>query len=170
MRLQVDIAVEGVGWAGEAVLRPRIERAFAAAARRLALAGEGSEVSVVLTDDATMRTLNARWRRRDVATNVLSFPAYPVAAGDAPGPLLGDIVLAHETVAREAAIDGKAFDAHFTHLIVHGFLHLLGYDHQVDEDAERMERLERAILAELGIDDPYAPILDDLKDDERPTR
>ncbi len=169
MHLHIDIAIEGGNWPPEDELRPMIERALRHAATVLGLAGETSELSVVLTDDATIRTLNAKWRRNDKATNVLSFPAYPMTAGDPPGPLLGDIVLARETIEREAAIDGKNIDAHFTHLIVHGFLHLLGYDHELDDDADEMERLERAILADLGIDDPYTPISDDMKDDGRPT-
>lgn len=169
MHLHIDIAIEGGGWPAEAEVRPLVERALTVAGDHLGLGGHASEVSLVLTDDATVRTLNARWRGKDTPTNVLSFPAYPIAAGDPPGPLLGDIVLARETIAREAAIDGKPFDAHFRHLIVHGFLHLLGYDHQSDKDAEQMERLERAILADLGISDPYAPVLDDPKDDGRPT-
>lgn len=169
MRLHIDIAIEGGDWPAEAEIRPLVERALTVAGDRLGLGRHGSEVSIVLTDDETMRGLNARWRGRDAPTNVLSFPAYPIAAGDPPGPLLGDIVLARQTIVREAAIDGKRFDAHFSHLIVHGFLHLLGYDHLADKDAEQMERMERTILADLGISDPYAPVSDDPKDDGRPT-
>lgn len=169
MQWHIDIAIEGGQWPTEAQIRPLIGRALSVAGNRLGLGRHGAEVSIVLTDDPTMAGLNARWRGKDAPTNVLSFPAYPIAAGEPPGPLLGDIVLARETIVREAAIDGKAFDSHFSHLIVHGFLHLLGYDHQIDEDAEQMERLERAILAELGIRDPYAPVLDDPKADGRTT-
>lgn len=113
-----------------------------------------AEVSVVLTDDAEQRELNKQWRGIDKSTNVLSFPQLelfsPVSG------LVGDIILAEETLRREAEEMGISFEAHFTHLVVHGFLHLLGYDHIEDEDAEEMEGLETEILAGLGIADPYA--------------
>ncbi len=117
--------------------------AAAAAAERATPA-----LAVLLTDDAEMRALNAQWRGQDKATNVLSFSA-PEGFG------LGDIALGYETVAREAAAQGKPFAAHAAHLLVHGFLHLLGYDHEDDGDAEEMEARERAILETLGIADPY---------------
>lgn len=169
MSVEIDIAIEASGWPDEAEMRKLADGVISAATRSLGLVQLRSELSLLLTDDAAIRSLNAEWRGIDRPTNVLSFPAFPIQPGQMPGPLLGDIVLARETVAAEAAIDGKTFHAHLTHLIVHGFLHLLGYDHQNDEDAEDMERIERAILADLGIDDPYAPILDDVKDDGRPT-
>lgn len=106
-------------------------------------------LSVLLTDDAEMRALNAQWRGQDKPTNVLSFPA-PEGFG------LGDIALGHETLAREAAAQGKTFAAHAAHLLVHGFLHLLGYDHEDEGDAGDMEARERAILSTLSVADPYA--------------
>jgi probable rRNA maturation factor len=113
-----------------------------------------AEVSVVLTDDAEQRELNREWRGIDKSTNVLSFPQLepfaPVAG------LVGDIILARETLEREADEMGISFNDHFTHLVVHGFLHLLGYDHIEDDEAEEMEGLETEILATLGIADPYA--------------
>jgi probable rRNA maturation factor len=121
-----------------------------------------AEVSLLLCDDATMRRLNARYRRQDRATNVLSFPALeldPDRAPPAPGPiplLLGDIALSAGTVCAEAAADRKPPADHLRHLVVHGCLHLLGYDHQDAAGGARMEDLERAILAALGIPDPYA--------------
>lgn len=113
------------------------------------------ELSLVFTDDASIREINAEWRNIDKPTNVLSFPAFPVEPGKMPGPMLGDIILAQETIAREAADLGKPFDEHLTHLLVHGFLHLFGYDHIHAGDAERMEGLETRILADLGLSDPY---------------
>ena len=89
-------------------------------------------------------------------TNVLSFPAFPVTPGDRLPPMLGDIVLAAETVSREAGLEGKPLAHHITHLMVHGFLHLIGHDHEVDAEAEAMESLERRVLARLAIPDPYA--------------
>ncbi len=116
---------------------------------------EDPEVSLVFTDDAHVRVLNSQYRGKDAPTNVLSFPAAPVIPGRF-GPPLGDIVLAAETVAREADEGGLTIVDHLTHLIIHGFLHLLGHDHENDDEAIVMERLETAILERLGIADPYA--------------
>lgn len=116
--------------------------------------GGVAELSIVLTDDAEQQVLNRDWRGIDKPTNVLSFPQIepfsPVAG------ILGDITLARETLEREAAELGKSFADHFTHLVVHGFLHILGYDHIEEADALVMEGLETQILASLGIADPYA--------------
>jgi probable rRNA maturation factor len=138
------------------------EAAYAAAGpAAAALAARGPvEIAVVLADDAEVRALNARWRGIDKPTNVLSFPTLDpdtLAAQPAGMPvLLGDVVLAFETCAREAAQQGKGLSQHLSHLVVHGTLHLLGYDHETDEDAEVMEPLETRVLAGLGIADPYA--------------
>jgi probable rRNA maturation factor len=112
-----------------------------------------AELSILLTDDAEQRALNRQWRGIDKPTNVLSFPQIE-PFGPVVG-LLGDIVLARETVEREAAAEGIPFVHHFTHLVVHGFLHILGYDHLEDDDATIMEALETEILGVLGIPDPY---------------
>lgn len=120
------------------------------------------EVSILLTDDAAVRRLNAAYRSQDRATNVLSFPTFDRIPGSAPGHLppgpvpLGDVVLALETVRAEAAAAAKPLSGHVSHLVVHGCLHLLGYDHQSRADAALMESLERVILDRLGIADPYA--------------
>src|SRR5690606_27325001 len=111
---------------------------------------------VIFTDDAAIRALNAEWRGKDKATNVLTFPAFPVLRGGALPPMLGDIVLAYETVEREAREEDKPFESHLSHLLAHGFLHLAGYDHEEDGEAEEMEDAERRILARLAIPDPYA--------------
>lgn len=160
--LDIQIAVESDGWASEADLAGIANRVLTTAAACLA-EREGQpfpphavEVSLVFTEDEAMRAINAEWRGKDKPTNVLSFPAFPIGPGDKPGPMLGDIVLARETIAREAQELEKSFDEHLTHLLVHGFLHLFGYDHIEAEDAEQMERLETGILAELGLSDPYA--------------
>lgn len=108
-----------------------------------------SEVSIVFTDDSAVRLLNKRWRGKDGSTNVLSFP-------QPGGKLLGDVILAAETVRAEAADQEKSLEDHTAHLIIHGFLHLLGYDHEVYDDAERMEEVERVALKRMGIADPYA--------------
>jgi probable rRNA maturation factor len=113
------------------------------------------ELCVTLTDDAAIAKLNRRWREKAKATNVLSFPAPPPPAPDAPR-FLGDIVLAFETIEREAREEDKTLGAHLAHLTVHGILHLLGHDHETDAEAEAMEGLETRILATLGIADPYA--------------
>jgi len=111
----------------------------------------------VLTDDQSIRALNRQWRGRDEATNVLSFPP-PQLGRRGNGVLVhvGDIGLAYETAAREAAVAAKSFLPHLSHLAVHGFLHLVGYDHESYDEAETMESLERRILARLGVPDPYA--------------
>lgn len=127
-----------------------MRRAIAAAAATLST--PAAELAIVLTNDAVMRLLNLAWRGVDAATNVLSFPNRPI--GGEPS-FIGDIVLAHETVAAEARREGKPFAHHLAHLAVHGFLHLLGYDHEREKDAARMERLEREILHRLAIPDPY---------------
>lgn len=121
----------------------------------------GTEISVVLADDATVRALNRDYRGRDAATNVLAFPGLEMIGGRAPAPvagpaLLGDVVLARETVGREAAAQGKSLADHVRHLVVHGVLHLLGFDHDTDAAASDMETREIVILAGLGIADPYA--------------
>ena len=118
---------------------------------------EQVELTIVLADDAEQRQLNHIWRGVDRPTNVLAFLAWaPGAAVPSDGPfLLGDVVLAFETVVREANEQDKALADHFGHLIVHGVLHLLGYDHMGDMEAVEMERLETSILAELGVADPY---------------
>jgi probable rRNA maturation factor len=115
----------------------------------------GAELSIVLADDAHIRSINAEWRGKDKPTNVLSFPAAP-AGQIARSPLLGDIILAKETIAREATEAGQQFEDHLTHLVIHGLLHLFGYDHETEAEAAAMEALETRILATLGIADPYA--------------
>jgi probable rRNA maturation factor len=136
-----------------------IHRAVATAAE-IADAGLGeAELAVMLTDDAGIRTLNLNWRGVDKPTNVLSFPALPPAGAGGPDDaprMLGDIAIAYETTRNEADDEQKPFDHHLSHLAVHGFLHLIGYDHEKDDDAEAMETLEAEILAQLGIPDPYA--------------
>jgi len=151
----VDLLVEAGAWATEPALRRLVERAMAAAmAAARPLVAPDSELSLVFTDDAHVRRLNRQYRGKDSRTNVLSFPA-PAARPGVVGPLLGDVVLAHETVAREADEQGLAFDAHLTHLIIHGFLHLLGYDHEEEGEAAVMEGMETRVLGHLGIADPY---------------
>jgi probable rRNA maturation factor len=151
----IDILVEAGDWPPEEKLHDLVVRAMSGvlAATKTPLIPE-TELSLVFTDDAHVRELNRRYRDKDTATNVLSFPA----ARTNPkmfGPLLGDLVFAAETIARESAVEGLTLDHHLTHLIVHGFLHLLGYDHENEADATVMENLETAILARLGIADPY---------------
>lgn len=117
-----------------------------------------AEISVLLTDDAEQRELNAQYRGKDASTNVLSFPQIE-PFGPVMG-ILGDITLARETLIREAEEQGTSLEDHFTHLVVHGFLHILGYDHLDEAEALQMEGLETHILAGLGIADPYADQVD----------
>lgn len=147
--LAVDTQVEDPAWGEAAVLGPLVESVVSAAGERLPVP-PGSEIAVLLSDDARIQALNRNFRGKDAVTNVLSFPARPGAAH------LGDIIVARETVEREAAAEGKTRDRHLTHLLVHGVLHLFGYDHDSDDDAAEMEALEIEILASLGVPDPYA--------------
>ena len=155
MTVRYDVAINADGWQSEHSLRMLVDRVLEATLHALEFDDVDSELSLVFTDDANIRTINSKWRHIDKATNVLSFPAFPIQSGQRPGPILGDIVIARETVQREAQEENKSFDDHLSHLIVHGLLHLTGYDHQNDEEAEQMESLERKILASLGISDPY---------------
>ena len=146
----IDVIVESAQWDtlpdAEAVARDAIAQALAALDGRA-----DAELAVLLTDDAAVRRLNATWRGLDQPTNVLSFPA-----AEAPDSRhLGDIAIAFETTAREARDEGKPLADHLSHLAVHGFLHLVGYDHESDAEAETMEQLERDILARLNVPDPY---------------
>lgn len=160
--LDIQISVEDGGWPDEAVLADLASRVLNAAADYLAREEEqpfpqmAPELSLVFTNDDSIQEINAEWRGKDKPTNVLSFPAFPLEPGGMPGPMLGDIVVARETVEREAVDLDKTFDDHLTHLLVHGFLHLFGYDHMEKDEAEEMEALETRILAGLGLSDPYA--------------
>ena len=154
--IDIDITIEAGEWPGEEDLRGIAERAVGAALDELGLEGDGaSELSLLFTDDAHIRVLNREWRGKDKATNVLSFPAFETAPGDGLPPMLGDIALAFETIKSEAALDEKRFEHHVTHLIVHGLLHLLGYDHEEEQEADEMEAIERKALMRLAIRDPY---------------
>jgi probable rRNA maturation factor len=149
--LSINIVTESAAWELHAGIEPLILRTLQAAAEEVEAIGR-ADVTVVLADDAMQRHLNREWRGKDVPTNVLSFPA---AASPARAPRsLGDLVLAFETVRREAEDEGKSLEAHVAHLAVHGFLHLLGYDHENDIEAEAMEGLETRIMMRLGFDDP----------------
>ena len=157
MKLEIEVRELSDRWNAlsnvDALARKAIEASCALAGVRLK---QGAEVGVQFADDAQVRALNRQWREIDKPTNVLSFPAAkPKALASAP--MLGDIVLAFETIQAEASAEGKTLGDHTSHLIVHGFLHLLGFDHLTDAQAETMEGLETRILAELGVADPYAP-------------
>jgi probable rRNA maturation factor len=154
-----EVLVVADCWQAEPDAEATVHRAIAAAAESVDADVGDAELAVMLTDDAGIRTLNNNWRGVDKATNVLSFPALqptgPAGPDDAPR-MLGDIAIAYQTTRKEADDEQKPFEHHLSHLAVHGFLHLIGYDHDKDDDAEAMEALERQILAQLGIPDPYA--------------
>lgn len=152
--LEVEIERHGNAWLDAVFNRGLIEQAVRAAIRAAPPLPQGTyQVTLVLTDDAEMRALNRTWRGKDAATNVLSFPAHEKVKG--PG-LLGDVVIAFETTSKEARAQHIAFDDHVAQLVVHGVLHLIGLDHLEDAEAKRMEAIERAVLASLGVADPYA--------------
>ncbi|AGI22562.1 metal-binding heat shock protein [Pseudomonas sp. ATCC 13867] len=148
LELDLQVASDAPGLPSEAAFRRWCELA-------LRQRQNDSELTIRLVDEGEGRELNRTWRHKDYATNVLSFPA------DVPDelldiPLLGDLVICAPVVTREAAEQGKSAEAHWAHLVIHGCLHLLGYDHIDDAEAEEMEGLERELLAELGHPDPYA--------------
>ncbi|WP_420883621.1 rRNA maturation RNase YbeY [Lentilitoribacter sp. EG35] len=116
---------------------------------------EDMELSLLFTDDASIQQINVKWRAMDKPTNVLSFPTKDLGSDDTPLPLLGDIVFAYETIEREAIDQNKSFDAHLSHLMIHGYLHLFGFDHIEDKEAEHMELTETGILASIGLSNPY---------------
>jgi probable rRNA maturation factor len=146
--LTVDIQVQSPLWRQQPRAGTTVRAAVAEAAK--ALSTTASEVSIVLANDSAVQALNCNWRGIDKPTNVLSFPAAKKSGG-----MLGDIVIAFETLQREADTEGKDFLHHLAHLTVHGFLHLAGFDHQSDGEAETMEALETKIMARMKMPDPY---------------
>lgn len=148
----IDVQVCSSLWDAEPAAEKTLRAAIAAAAQHVPTEGE---ISVMLTDDAAIQVLNRQWRSIDKPTNVLSFPAGGPHSPEVPA-LLGDIVIAYETLACEAAEEDKHMLNHLAHLVVHGYLHLMGYDHQTDSEADVMEDLEREILGCLGIADPFS--------------
>ncbi|WP_448577710.1 rRNA maturation RNase YbeY [Thermaurantiacus sp.] len=170
----LDLAIEVIAgpWDEERWPEDMTLEQFAGRAVRAALAGAGHaaalqapqldcEISILFADDAELRRLNSDWRGRDTPTNILSFPMWSkqqaarhLEAGEGSF-LLGDMALAHETLAREAQEEGKPLADHLTHLLVHGTLHLLGHTHEEETEAQAMEALEIRILAMLGVPDPY---------------
>ena len=148
----IEVEIEDQAWTAA---QPDAE-ALAVAAAAAALDRPG-EIAVLLTDDASLRDLNNRFRGKDKTTNVLSFPAARNPQGH-----LGDIALAYGVCAAEAAEQGKSLSAHLQHLVAHGVLHLVGFDHETEAEAEAMEARERVILAGLGVSDPYAVPARDL--------
>jgi probable rRNA maturation factor len=152
----VDILIESEAWQELPDAENVARQAIAAAASGVDV--RNTEVVLLLCDDDAIAALNGRWRGQEKPTNVLSFPAHPPhgSMGLQEKMPLGDIAIAYQTLAREAGESCKTASAHLSHLVVHGFLHLAGYDHKTDAEAEEMERLERDILARIGVADPYA--------------
>lgn len=159
MKVEGDCRIEAGDWPTLEILETIVDTTFAAIIHNQSFYGalkvvDGSEVSLLFTDDSHIRAINSKFRGQAKPTNVLSFPQQE-ADCDVFGPYLGDIVLAFETIFREAALEKKDFKHHLQHLLVHGFLHLVGYDHETDDEAVAMESLETDILRDLEIDDPY---------------
>jgi probable rRNA maturation factor len=155
-RLSLAIVEEGGDWSALASREEAIRAAAAAlAAHPSCAAARGAEACIVLADDRLVQSLNRAYRGKDAPTNVLSFPFQSPPGGE-PSRHIGDVVLAAETIRREADEQGAALVSHLQHLVVHGLLHLLGFDHETEAEAQIMEGLEAQILAALGIADPYA--------------
>jgi probable rRNA maturation factor len=149
--LSVDIDLQSPLWAEQPAAEQTVRDAIATAA---ALSTSAGEVSILLADDSAVRVLNREWRGIDKPTNVLSFPA-PKKLPQGPAAVLGDIVIAYETLKRESDDEGREFLHHLTHLTVHGYLHLLGYDHQTETEAAVMEALESRIMTHMQLPDPW---------------
>jgi probable rRNA maturation factor len=160
--MPVSVDIDRKAWRGLAAPERLTRAAVGAALRAVGLDARRALFSVVLADDATVRALNRRWRRRDRPTNVLSFPQRRQHQESGP-PLFGDVVLAGGVVRREAREQAKPLASHASHLIIHGVLHLLGHDHHGSREAREMERLEVKALAALGIADPYRTGSDDAR-------
>lgn len=155
---EIDFSVRSPLWGGRpAVLEGRIHDSARRTLEAAGFRGGHAEISLVFADDSFIRELNRTYRDKDKPTNVLSFPQYEPGEvlKDAPFMALGDIVLALETIEREAVEQEKPFEDHLLHLFVHGLLHLLGHDHEEDGEAEIMENLEIRILEGIGIKNPY---------------
>ena len=155
--MMLEIDADDEAWAMLPGAADLVEAAAAATFARLGLDMAGKSLSIVLSDDESVAELNGRWRGKPAPTNVLSFPAdgsMPVPPGE-PRPL-GDIIMASGVVQAEPGDQGKQLQHHFSHLVVHAILHIMGYDHIDDEDARKMESIETEILASLGVADPYA--------------
>lgn len=161
IELAIDIAVDSDRWTDIESIDVLAHKTSATvinwleAGEKISFPQIPMELSLLLTDDASIKEINAKWRQQDKATNVLSFPTKEIEVGETPLPLLGDIIFAHETILSESEELTKSFEEHLTHLFIHGFLHLLGYDHIKDTDAEQMERIETGILLSIGLSDPY---------------
>jgi probable rRNA maturation factor len=156
-QLDAEIVIEDDRWCADPSLVQAAEEAVAALARQnLAVLERTSAATVLLSDDAHIMRLNADFRGKPAPTNVLSFPSPPQAMAPGSPPYLGDVIIARETVEREAAEQAISVAHHLQHLTIHGLLHLLGYDHETDADAAVMEALETRVLASLGVADPYA--------------
>ncbi len=156
--IRVDVVEDSGDWRELEPVAPVVDRLVGAAAEYLPGQAQPAVATLVLASDARVRTLNRQWRGKDSPTNVLSFPAAPIPAKAAAHAevFLGDIVLASETLLREAAEAGIEASHHFQHLVLHGLLHLLGFDHQTEDEADVMEGLEIRVLAALGIANPFA--------------
>ncbi|MDB5447524.1 MAG: hypothetical protein JWQ97_2841 [Phenylobacterium sp.] len=146
----IEVEIEDIAWTEALPDAERIAAAAAVAALRAAAGATAEHLVILLTDDATVQDLNVRFRHKDGPTNVLSFPAAANPEGHR-----GDVALAFGVCAREAEEQGKTLANHMQHLVAHGVLHLLGYDHMSDDEAHEMEGLERVVLAGLGVADPY---------------
>jgi len=164
-RIEIDLALDDPAWLDDLPDVEALACRAAVAALELACPGPRLAMALVLSDDARLCELNRDWRGIDKPTNVLSFPTQDLAPGQTPAPEpgmpqglaieLGDVIVAHATMVREAGEAGRPLGHHLSHLVVHGALHLLGYDHEADDEAEAMETMERNVLSGLGIPDPY---------------
>jgi probable rRNA maturation factor len=163
LSLDIDVVLDGGDWDQVAGAEQLVRAAAEALAGELAISH--AEVCVALSNDEQVAELNGSYRGKPKPTNVLSFPAVPMLPVEGEPRFLGDIVLALETLQREAADLGVPLAHHMQHLVVHGLLHLLGYDHQAEDEAREMEGLEVRVLSRLGVADPYAAAGEPMRPD-----
>jgi probable rRNA maturation factor len=162
MRVQSDILVEDPRWTATLDLQLLVDRVIDAALSAIDAAnGEPAEISLLFADDARISLLKGAWLGKNAPTNVLSFPAAEGGRSSAADQrFLGDMILSFDTIRRESEAEGKPFEAHLAHMIAHGFLHLMGYDHIDDEEANVMEAMESRVLLTLGMPDPWLTYVD----------
>ena len=156
---ELELRIDDQNWHCLPAIDATVLRSFEAAIAVKNLSAKETGATIILSDDASLKKLNAHWRDKPQATNVLSFPACPGEVNDNGKPYLGDMILAYGVVAREADAQGKALQTHLCHLVIHGALHLLGFDHMEDKAARQMEDLERTAMKSLELPDPYLPIV-----------
>ena len=156
---ELDLRIDADGWKQFDDLEEIIRKSFNAALESVDLLPTTASATIILSDNSAIEKLNRQWRDKDTATNILSFPAPDGEKTETGLDYLGDMILAYDVVNKEALQQSKALETHLCHLVIHGALHLLGYDHIADDEADKMEDLERTAMTALKLPDPYLPVV-----------